>query len=169
MPPDMSSSARATSSARVLPFVRNEGAARRELAERAAPQCLWISRDIPFPQDAGDRIHSANISYALSQAGVRVRFLGYGAAISSDMPDAWTENGLFAMYALDGEKRGKLSALFSGLPIAAAIHATPAYRALLARQLCDNFGMSSPGRQLRPGLALDGWALDGLSHRQGTG
>ncbi len=154
MPPDMSSSALATSSARVLPFVRNEATARRELAERTAPKCLWISRDIPFPQDAGDRIYSANMSYAFSQAGVRVNFLGYGAAIPSDMPDAWTENSLLAMYALGGEKRGKLNALFSALPIAAAIHATPAYRALLARQLCDTWDV----------IVIDsygsGWALD---------
>src|SRR4051812_15477985 len=40
-------------------------------------RCLWLSRDIPFPQDAGDRIYSGNLAAALTRANVEVSFLGF--------------------------------------------------------------------------------------------
>lgn len=110
-------------------------------------KCLWIARDLPFPLDAGDRIYSANMARAVSEAGLRVRFLAFGdAAVPADWP--------VETRTVSGAKRSNLRALASGLPIAAAIHATPAYRALLAEQLSERWDV----------IVIDsygsGWALE---------
>jgi polysaccharide biosynthesis protein PslH len=111
-------------------------------------KCLWISRDLPFPQDAGDRIYSANMARSLQEAGVHVRFLGYGDA--AHIPADWPLETI----AIEGDKHSSLRALCSRAPIAAAIHATPAYRAMLATQLREHWDV----------IVLDsygsGWALD---------
>jgi glycosyltransferase involved in cell wall biosynthesis len=112
-------------------------------------KCLWIARDLPFPLDAGDRIYSANMARSLGEAGAYVRFLGYRASMTK-VPSDWPVDG----YTVIGDKHGPLRALFSRLPIAAAIHDTPYYRALLEMQL----------RQMWDVIVLDsygsGWALD---------
>lgn len=110
--------------------------------------CLWISRDLPFPLDAGDRIYSANMARSLAEAGARVRFMAFGdpAAVPSDWP--------VQAQVIAGRKQGKLRALASPLPIAAAIHATPEYRAALAaalREAWDVIVFDSYG---------SGWALE---------
>ncbi|MDB5799939.1 MAG: hypothetical protein JWL63_878 [Rhodocyclales bacterium] len=140
--------------AKVVPFVRRGTGSIRQPESRDKLKCLWISRDIPFPQDAGDRIYSANMADASALAGVQVSFIGYGAAVPGNLPGAWADQSMIATHVLAGHKRGKLNALFSHLPIAAAIHATPEYRAVLARQLAEDWDF----------LVIDsygsGWALD---------
>ena len=121
-------------------------------------RCLWISRDIPFPQDAGDKIYSANMTCALADAGVSVCFLGYTGDATGHQPDSWSRFSSSSWpvetNALTGNKRGKLAALFSRLPIAAAIHATRDYRMLLGNQLAQHLDL----------IVMDsygsGWALD---------
>lgn len=93
-------------------------------------RCLWIARDIPFPQDAGDKIYSANLARAFAQAGAMVRFLGF-AGEDTKAPQDWSVE----WQAVPGAKRSTRAALFSTQPIAAAIHATEDYRRLLKRQL----------------------------------
>jgi glycosyltransferase involved in cell wall biosynthesis len=83
--------------------------------------CLWIARDQPFPPDAGDKIYSASLATALAEAGVAV------GAPPAASPVHWLP--------VAGGKRSQGRALFSRLPIAAAIHDTPAFRQALAAQL----------------------------------
>lgn len=112
-------------------------------------KCLWISRDLPFPLDAGDRIYSANMASALSEAGVAVHFLGY-ADEASYPPASWPVDA----HVIKSEKLTPLLALLSRLPLAAAIHDTQAYRELLEEQLLQRWDV----------IVIDsygsGWALD---------
>lgn len=101
-------------------------------------KCLWISRDQPFPLDAGDKIYSANLAGALAEAGVAVSFLGFAAAASDplSLPPAGSP---VRWLPVPGAKRGQLSALFSTLPMAGAIHDTAAYRRALDTQLQETW------------------------------
>jgi glycosyltransferase involved in cell wall biosynthesis len=92
--------------------------------------CLWLARDQPFPADAGDKIYSASLATALAEAGVAVSFLGCAAA-AGEPPAASPVRWL----PIAGGKRSQGRALFSRLPIAAAIHDTPAFRLALTSQL----------------------------------
>lgn len=120
-------------------------------------KCLWVSRDLPFPQDAGDRIYSANMVQAFADAGAQVRFLCYGK-ITQKTWSPWLRgsvgSNLIETRVLSARKRSSSSALFSHLPIAAAIHATNDYRTLLTRELGDAWDV----------IVLDsygsGWALE---------
>jgi len=93
-------------------------------------RCLWISRDIPFPQDAGDRIYSGNLAAALARANVDVHFMGYvqpGVILPSDWVKEWL--------VVEGNKRDQRLALLSLYPRIAAMHATPSYYKALEQQL----------------------------------
>ena len=98
----------------------------------AAPmRCLWISRYMPYPLDAGAKVYSARLAESLAGSGAFVRYLGFGdvRAAASHRNMEWV--------AVPGEKRRQLAALFSRLPVAAAIDATPEYSRLLDRQLLE--------------------------------
>ncbi len=93
-------------------------------------RCLWLSRSLPFPQDSGDRIYSAQLARSLAQAGAEVDFVGHrpvGAEAPADWPVRW--------HAIDGGCRPNWRALASLQPLNGAIHDTPAYRARLAEML----------------------------------
>jgi polysaccharide biosynthesis protein PslH len=112
-------------------------------------RCLWISRHIPFPPVEGSRVYSANLALSLARAGALVRFMGFGDA------NAVPESALGVEWlAVPGKRRSKALAAFSERPIAAAIDATKAYRALLEEQLSEQWDA----------VVLDsyatGWALD---------
>lgn len=112
-------------------------------------KCLWISRDLPFPLDAGDKVYSANMSRAVCEAGINVRFFGFRTP-GSGMTGEWSVEAC----AVGGRKHGMLPGLLSRLPLAAAIHDTPAYRRILEKQLAQQWDV----------IVLDsygsGWALD---------
>lgn len=112
-------------------------------------KCLWISRDLPFPLDAGDKIYSGNMSRAVSEAGVQVRFFGFGT-----QPPGLAAEWPVEACAVGGRKHGRLRGLLSRLPLAAAIHDTPAYRRILRRELEQPWDV----------IVLDsygsGWALE---------
>ncbi|HEX2584964.1 MAG TPA: glycosyltransferase family 4 protein [Steroidobacteraceae bacterium] len=106
-------------------------------------RCLWISRDIPFPQDAGDRIYSGNLAAALTRANAEVCFMGYaqsGFTPPSDWVSEWR--------IVDGNKRDQRLSLLSLYPRIAAMHATPSYYRLLEQQL----------QQPWDAIVLDGYA-----------
>ncbi|MFT3735054.1 MAG: glycosyltransferase [Rhodocyclaceae bacterium] len=111
-------------------------------------RCLWISREIPFPADAGDRIYSASMARALHEAGVQVRLLGFDGA--APPPADWPVE----VRGVPGERNTAWRALVSSLPLAAALHATPAYADLLTMQLREPWDF----------IVIDsygsGWALD---------
>jgi hypothetical protein len=97
-------------------------------------KCLWIARDQPFPQDAGDKVYSANLACALAEAGVMVSFLSFAAGASRpprDTPVHWRK--------IPGHKRSPRRALLSHLPIAGAIHDTPAFRQAFEAQLQESW------------------------------
>jgi len=107
-------------------------------------RCLWLARSLPFPQDSGDRIYSAQLARALAQAGAEVDFVGHraiGAEAPADWPVRW--------HAIDGGCRPNWRALASLQPLNGAIHDTAAYRARLAEMLTwrwdaiviDTYGM----------------------------
>lgn len=110
-------------------------------------KCLWISRDLPFPLDAGDKVYSARLARALAEAGVRVRFLGSGR--TGDAPSDWPVEWRPVRH----RKRHPVATLFSTLPSVAAVHATPTYRRTLRAELVDSWDC----------IVLDGygsgWAL----------
>ena len=105
-------------------------------------RCLWISRDIPFPQNAGDRIYSANLAQALANANCEVHFLGYLNA------DAVQPHSNVKWLRVSGKKRGSISALLSKKPHIAAMHDTNEFQQLLKQQLKDSWDA----------IVLDGYA-----------
>lgn len=112
-------------------------------------RCLWLSRDIPFPLDAGDKIYSAHLAKSLAQADTELRFMGFLGVAREQVPHDWLNDWV----AVDGAKRDSHAALFSRHPRIAALHATAAYQHLLAHQLQEHWDA----------LILDGygsgWAL----------
>lgn len=124
--------------------------------------CLWIARDLPFPPDAGDRIYSAQLAGALAEAGAMVRFLGFAGA-GAEPPAASPVHWL----PVAGAKRRQSAALFSTLPIAAAIHDTVAYRQCLDAQLqhtwdaivFDSYGSGWALRRYLASRRLEGTGL----------
>jgi len=95
-------------------------------------RCLWLARSLPFPQDSGDRIYSAQLARALGQAGAEVDFVGHraigpGAEPPTDWPVRW--------HPIDGGCRPNWQAIASAQPLNGAIHDTAAYRARLAEML----------------------------------
>jgi hypothetical protein len=112
-------------------------------------RCLWISRHIPFPSDDGAKVYSANLAQSLAQSGMLLRFMGLGNADA--VPDTATS---VEWLAVPGKKRSKTLGSLGAWPIAAAIDATKAYRAMLEAQL----------REPWDAVVLDsyatGWALD---------
>ncbi len=114
-------------------------------------RCLWLARSLPFPQDSGDRIYSAQLARSLAQAGAEVDFIGHrGTGPSAEAPHRWPVR----WHAVDGGCRPNWRALASAQPLNGAIHDTAVYRARLAEMLTwrwdavviDSYGM--------------GWALD---------
>ena len=96
-------------------------------------RCLWISRYIPYPLDAGAKVYSARLAESLAGAGAFVRYLGFG-----DAGCAKAQPGM-EWVAVGGQKRRQVAALLSSLPVAAAIDATTAYTMLLERQLGEDW------------------------------
>lgn len=95
-------------------------------------RCLWLARSLPFPQDSGDRIYSAQLARSLGQAGAEVDFVGHrstgpGAEPPADWPVRW--------HPIDGGCRANWRAVASAQPLNGAIHDTAAYRARLAEML----------------------------------
>lgn len=108
---------------------------------------LWIGRYIPYPMDAGAKVYSAKLAESLAEAGARVRFVGFGSV--DPVPPASRVEWL----SVPHERRNQVVSLISRLPIAAAVDATGAYKALLDAQL----------REAWDAIVLDGygsgWAL----------
>jgi glycosyltransferase involved in cell wall biosynthesis len=124
-----------------------------------ALRILWIARYVPYPADAGAKVYSAKLAEALASAGNHVRFLGFGSteAVPAEVGHVdWVE--------VPGTRRSEIAAVFSRLPNAAAVDATPQYRRLLETQLDEQWDA----------IVLDGygtgWALDRcLAYRYGAG
>ncbi|HEU4484476.1 MAG TPA: glycosyltransferase [Povalibacter sp.] len=110
-------------------------------------RCLWIGRYMPYPLDAGAKVYSARVAESLAATGAFVRFVGHGAASAN-------AHRSIDWVAVPGARKGQFAGLFSRLPIAAAIDATPDYAALLDAQLHEHWDV----------LVLDGygtgWALE---------
>jgi glycosyltransferase involved in cell wall biosynthesis len=112
-------------------------------------RCLWLARELPFPQDSGDRIHSARLALALAGAGADITFAGlHTADVAPDVP-AVGDTPL-VWHGITSGRRSMLRALASLQPLQSAIHATPAYartvRALLRERwdtiVLDHYGSS---------------------------
>lgn len=110
-------------------------------------KCLWISRYMPHPMDEGEKVYSAMLARALGTAGAAVTFLGFGD--DGAQPHTRGVNWI----AVPGTPRSKASAFLSGMPLAAAVSCTSAYKSLLRDQLRNRWDA----------LVLDGygsgWAL----------
>jgi glycosyltransferase involved in cell wall biosynthesis len=112
-------------------------------------RCLWLARELPFPQDSGDRIHSARLALALAEAGAEITFAGlHGGDASPDAPPPGPAP--VTWHGITSGRRSMWRALVSGEPLQSAVHATPAYartvRALLRERwdtiVLDHYGSS---------------------------
>ena len=100
---------------------------------------LWVTRDYPYPANAGDLIYSAGLAQSLAQAGGDLTVLcserhGGGATPTDAL-------GLIRWNFVSGELRSPQSSLFSMLPNVAHRRATRAavlaLRALLRDEVWD--------------------------------
>jgi glycosyltransferase involved in cell wall biosynthesis len=110
-------------------------------------RCLWISRYLPYPIDSGATLYSAKLAESLAATGITVRYLGFGGA------EAMPRIANIEWCRVPGGRRHPINALFTTLPVAAAIDATSEYSALLETQLRESWDL----------IVLDGygtgWAL----------
>lgn len=83
--------------------------------------------------DEGAKIYTAMLSQALGAAGAAVRLVGFGRA------DTTPEGAGVQWIAVPGERRSVAVSVFSALPMAAAMNATPAYASILGDQLRDTW------------------------------
>lgn len=121
-------------------------------------RCLWLARSLPFPQDSGDRIYSAQLARALALSGAQVEFVGHRGGAANAPPDDWP----LRWHAVDGGCRPTWRALASLEPLNGAIHDTPAYRARIDELLpqrwdavvLDTYGMGWALAQVRRGIGL---------------
>jgi glycosyltransferase involved in cell wall biosynthesis len=86
-------------------------------------RCLWLARELPFPLDSGDRIHSARLALALAQAGADVTFAGLHEGPAPDDPAFAPVN----WHGIGGGPTSTLRALASLQPLQSALRATAAY------------------------------------------
>lgn len=93
-------------------------------------RCLWLARYLPYPLDAGAKVYSARLAQSLAATGVQVRFAGFGDAHAAARADSTIE-----WRAVPGQRRNPVVALWSQLPVAAAVDASGEYRRLLAAEL----------------------------------
>lgn len=114
---------------------------------------LWLAREFPHPLDTGDRIYSAQLIKAVREAGCDLTLVAIPQEGVDRMPDEWGVKCI----AVPGARTHPVLALMSPMPMVAAAHATPAYRAMV-RQLAtqawdfvviDQYGM--------------GWAIPAFS------
>lgn len=97
-------------------------------------RCLWLARELPFPEDSGDRVYSARLALALAAAGADVTFAGLAAG---PVPDALA--GALRWHAIGGGARPTWRALFSAEPLQSALRATPAYQRVVQSLLKERW------------------------------
>ena len=99
-----------------------------------ACRCLWLARELPFPEDSGDRVHSAHLAQALAQAGADLTFVGL------DTDAAWNAGPPpVQWHGIGGGPRPVWRALLSAQPLQAALRATPAYRRVVNALLLERW------------------------------
>lgn len=85
-------------------------------------RCLWLARELPFPEDSGDRLYSSRMAQALAAAGADVTFTGLihdHSAADGPAPVRW--------HGVGGGPRATWRALLSTQPLQSARPATMAY------------------------------------------
>jgi glycosyltransferase involved in cell wall biosynthesis len=85
-------------------------------------RCLWLARELPFPEDSGDRVYSARLALALAAAGADVTFAGLASG-----PVPPEHANALRWHAIGGGPRPVWRALLSAEPLQSALRATPAY------------------------------------------
>jgi polysaccharide biosynthesis protein PslH len=101
---------------------------------RSGMRCLWISRYIPYPLDAGAKVYSAKLAESLAASGVMVRYMGIGASAAIPADCAHVE-----WLPIPPGRRSNRVALLSPLPNAAALDASGAYNRALERELREDW------------------------------
>lgn len=101
-------------------------------------RCLWITRDYPYPPDAGDVIYSSRLLEAFAAAGADVTVVcrqrdGAGSSSEAPSPSGMTWRVVVAPL------RGAARAVFSRLPNAARRYDTPAMRAAVREELARDW------------------------------
>lgn len=128
-------------------------------AKPATPlRCLWIGRYIPHPMNEGAKVYSAKLAASLAHAGCFVRVLGFGDTARAPHIDG------IEWVSVPGNRGRDIGGIVNRLPLAAAVDATSAYRALLDAQLREPWDV----------IVFDsyatGWALDRCGqYRAGRG
>lgn len=116
---------------------------------------LWLSRELPFPPDMGDRIYSSNLAKSLAEAGTDLTLVGMHPEVNATIPADWP----IKWQIVPGRARSTLSSLFSLKPLVAAAHSTSEYKevvASLAKEYWDFVVLDQYGL---------GWALDAFRRK----
>src|ERR1700682_2436325 len=90
-------------------------------------KCLWLSRILPFPQTAGDRIYSLNLAKSLARAGAEVTFVGFAG---DEPPESISD---ISWRIVPGQPRNEVASLASTMPYIAARHATASYKETISQ------------------------------------
>jgi glycosyltransferase involved in cell wall biosynthesis len=99
-----------------------------------SPSILWLSRTIPLPQNAGDRIYTGHLVEALARAGGKVTYLGLANPDEPMGPLSQLSKDV-EWHQVPGPPNSIRQAALSKLPLVSARFATPAFRASVRRML----------------------------------
>ncbi|MDQ7250227.1 glycosyltransferase [Dongia sedimenti] len=94
---------------------------------------LWVSRFVPFPMNAGDRVYSARLAAATAEAGAEVTVLGIA---DEAPPAAMTAVRNLRWEGVNCAQRGTVPALLRPLPLVTE-RASPAPIVAAFRRLLD--------------------------------
>ena len=123
-------------------------------------RCLWVTRDFPYPANAGDLIYTSRLVESLAAEGVEVTVLCRRGAGEPE-PPAPSNRGDITWCVVDAPLRPQAGSLFSPLPSIAY-----RYSHRLLRQELDELLADRPDVVLLDSVGA-GWALPAvLRYRQ---
>lgn len=118
--------------------------------EPATRRCLWISREIPFPANSGDRIYSGRLVRAVAEAGLDITYIGLLTGDPAAVPPAPGPTWI----GVPGARASYWLAFFSRFPLVAAAYGSRGLREVLRQFLRQDWDV----------IVLDhyssAWALD---------
>ena len=89
---------------------------------------LWLTRELPFPPNSGDKIYSGNLAKALADTGTDMTLVGLQPIKDPPVPPDWP----IKLDIVPGKSNSRLRSLFSTMPLLVAAYATAEYRSAVA-------------------------------------
>ena len=118
---------------------------------------LWLSREVPWPADAGDKVYTARLTAALASAGANVMAIGLRGGTARKIGDP-APSGSELWRVVEATPRSSVMAALSPRPLVGARYSPAAYVRMVRKELL---------RRRHDAIVLDqyamAWVLDRCS------